>query len=361
MADKPPRKAPRPAVSDDNKERQLCFAHEGARLDQSKFDGLHFETATGTTLDDGTQYTSITLRRGHGRRVAHLPNIIADYNKLVETAIRPEPVPSSKSAIIHGAASNAILARIQSDCSVKAAAFWSWPSKREEERTCKRAGVVLVDLVRELGLNPKKVNMQSAEDEINRRYLNERGKGPDFNGRFDEGDKAFLLGELRRCFASELSFAVAPSKYAKDALPAAAVLGLDGWMGDCLPDGVGPIPQRPASPTYAFGAASSERRKQIVVTGAIKKPHRVIVEYLQGMLVQWEGQDVVTLDAKDVTFALNRNQPTGVYKTVDSCSFMRPFIQNGCVELFRVLNFDYQYYQLVINVQKVEAFLGEIV
>ena len=214
--------------------------------------------------------------------------------------------------------------------------------------------------MRELGLNPKKVNMKSAEDEVSRRYLNERGKGSDFNGRFDESDKAFLLGELRKFFVSELSFAVAPSKYAKDALPA-AVLGLDGWMGDCMPDGVGQLPQRPASPTYAFGAASSERRKQIVVTGAIKKPARVIVEYLQGMLVQWGGQDVVTLDAKDVTFALNRNQPTGVYKTVDCCSFMRPFIQNGCVELYRVLNWDNHFYQLVISVAKVQAFLGEIV
>lgn len=347
-------------------------------MDDSKFKELHFAQALGTTLENGMQYTFVTLQRNHARRGAMLRNVLEEYNRTVDIPLQvaPVPVPPNLDAIVPVVTackvSNVIVARIQSDAVVRNGRSWQWPvaevsggaavpvasvkmSVRFKSHACKK-GLTLSGMVKELGLDPIALNMQAAEDHLCTRYLSELKKGPDFNGVFDEEDADFLFAELRMYFSTELSFSVAPAKYRKDTLPPHVRASLDGWMGDCI-DGCGKMPFSVpvrAEPAYVLGGAGTRRRKQILVTES-KPPQAIIIDYFKAMLPQWEH--TVTLDAKDVVIALNRNQPIGVYKTVDACSFMRPFVHAGCVELYRVIEKEHQFYEFVVDVEKVRAFL----
>lgn len=114
----------------DNKERHLCFAHVGARLDVSKLPALHVERASGTQLAGGVQYTRLTLQRSHGRRAAQLKGVVAAYNKAAELPIAPVAVPPHTDLVLAFSTmdshANAIVARIDADR--EGGAGWEWPA-----------------------------------------------------------------------------------------------------------------------------------------------------------------------------------------------------------------------------------------
>jgi hypothetical protein len=116
----------------DNKERHLCFAHVGARLDASKFKALHVARASGTQVAGGVQYTRLTLQRSQGRRAAQLEGVVAAYNRAAELPVAPVAVPPHADLVLAFSTtdphSNAIVARIEADREGGGPGYWEWPA-----------------------------------------------------------------------------------------------------------------------------------------------------------------------------------------------------------------------------------------
>ena len=319
-------------------------------MDVSKLESLYVCQAVGAVGSDGLNYVQMTLSRNHARRACNLRNVVADYNRMVETAFRVVPVvvPPNTEAVVSASA------LVASAISV-GGGRWQWPEEevrvveKKEVKEKQRSSVgrlMLAGLVSDLGLDPAKVNMKGAEEEVHHRS----GKGSDFNGRYTEADRPFLTETLRLFFAPELSYSVAPPR----ALPSHVRASLEGWMGDCLPD----VMERevPEQKTDAIIRDSHTKHRKKIEFSTSKPPQSIIIEYLREIL---EKQGECVLGAVEIKFALNRNQHHGVYKTTDACGFMRPFVRDGCVDMFCVVTKDKQpEYEFSIHAERLRAFLS---
>jgi hypothetical protein len=337
---------PRKKRATERKERHLFFAYRGSDIDTSKLEALHICQASGATAANGLRYVQMTLLRNHARRAANLKNVVTEYNKAVGAQFRVVVEPH-KDAVFPP--TDEWTAKIQAG-----SGGWQWPAVtavQSEVKPKSRKVVALSALVESLGLDPRSLNMRGAEDEVMSRYRGELGKEPDFNGMYDEADANFILSVLRRCFAVELSFSIEPPK----ALPGHVRASLDGWMGDCLPD----VMEREAEPLepatiVEFGAKN--RRK--IEFRSSKPPQAIIVEYLRKMVREWSELGEYVLCAGDLKFALNKNHASGVYKTTDACGFMRPFVHDGCVEMYCVMSKDARpAYEFRVHVERLCAYL----
>ena len=334
----------------EHKERHLCFAYRGADIDTSKLEALHICQASGATAENGLRYVQMTLVRNHARRAANLKNIVAEYNKAVGAQFRVAVEPH-KDAVYPP--TDDVAAKIRAG-----SGGWQWPAgmvaqeRKEVKPKPSSKKVTLSALVESLGLDPQAVNMRGAEDEVVRRYQDELGKEPDFNGMYDETDAKFLVAVLQRCFAVELSFSIAPPAAV---LPAHVRASLDGWMGDCLPD-VMDRELAPLEPATIVRSGAKNRKK--IEFRSSKPPQAIVVEYLRRMVPEWSDEGEYVLSASDLKFALNKNQTTGVYKTTDACGFMRPFVHDGCVEMYCVMSKDARpAYEFHVHVERLCAYL----
>lgn len=339
----------------ERKERRFCFAHVGSRMESSTFAALHFAEVAGTMAENGMQYTRVTLNRNNARQRSHLKNIITAYNKLASVSIVPVVVSPYHDSILAFSStdkySNTILARIHADATLKGCAYWEWPVDNGPEAK-KRHTLSLVAMVRELGLDPKDVGMHGAEDELNRRYLEGPGKTPDARGMYDQADKDFLMGVLRVVFAVPLSFSVMPAQYDKKELPQHIRAGLDGWMGDCLPDGSSSEPRRAQ---YSLGREDGGDRQKIIVrhNGPVSE---IVLAYLRANIAFWLecGHATVALKSRDIAFALNGDKLHGDYSAMTVCGLMNSLVADGVVEMFRIGK-EVEY---VVDVGKVGGVLG---
>ena len=311
----------------DNKERRFCFAHVGARLDVSKLSALHIACASGTQVAGGVQYTSLTLQHDHGRRAAQLKGVVAAYNKTADVPVAPVVVPPHTDSVLAFGLldphSNAIVARIEAD-QKDPSCYWEWS---EGGSAAPRCTLWLAAMVRtDLGLEVTSKEAQAAEDDLNRVYLRDLNKTPDAAGRYDEADRAFLLGVLRRHFETRLSFSIAPPRFDRTKEQITAGLA-DGWMGDCLPAAAPPVERA----TYK---QDPTQRKRITVqaTGPIPP---IVAAYLRAALPAWQGPRH-SVRSRDVAFALNGDRHHGPYGSMSVCGLLGALVASGAADLFRV-------------------------
>ena len=339
-----PRKKATSEAASDRKERHLCFAYRGPAIDTSKLEALHICHARGIIEDDGLRYVQMTLSRPNARRAANLKNVVAEYNKVVGAPLRVAVEPNAEAVF---PLTNEIEIKIKTG-----RGGWEWPAAQEvTEAKPKPAArrLALVALVESLGLDPRAVNMRGAEEEVKFQYEKEKGKQPGFMGMYDEADQAFLVSVLQRYFQDELAITIAPPR----PLPAHVRASLDGWMGDCLPD-VMEQQVMPLEPARIVESGTKNRKK--IEFRSSKPPQPIVLAYLHKMATEWSGR--VVLSASDVKFALNKNQANGVYRTTDACGFMRPFVHDGCVDMYCVMSRDGRpAYEFHVDVERLRAFL----
>lgn len=165
------------------------------------------------------------------------------------------------------------------------------------------------------------------QDELNQAYARALGKTPDAAGRYDERDRAFLLGVLRQHFERRLLFSVAPPRFDRTAAQISASLA-DGWMGDCMPAAA------PAE-RAVYKWDPTQKRKRITVTAAGPVP-AIVAAYLRAELPKWPPGGRHAVSSRDVAFALNGGRHHGPYGSVSVCGLLGALVASGAAELFRV-------------------------
>lgn len=219
-----------------NKERHFCFVYFGNRMHVPDFPTLHFNLVEGCCCHDDSgrlvQFIRISLHQKNGRRMATIPRIIDEYNKMVGRTELIDPIvyyPSfnasavmcfKSSAPVRG---NPILARIASakQQSIEDE-YWTWsssaqapaPSKvvRRQESTGRRFITSLHDVVREMQLPESVVPVQRVYSELSEPYFRQYGMPlGEGTGCIPEEHRGFVVSEIKRLFEEELSYTEQPS------------------------------------------------------------------------------------------------------------------------------------------------------
>ena len=220
----------------DKKERNFCFMYKGETLCADTIEKLHGNSAECVYCEeDGNWYARVSLLRNFGRRAANVPNIIDEYNKLVANGCKIN-IQSSITCFNTNKSSNKdnqILRKIQIGQRTNQT-YWTWSLKKPKrsqagkgqiksspgtvkkkvQSTAPAASILtgLEGLVRELTLNPAKLDMHGAYVAISRNYLLCRNKELSLTGQMDSEDRDFLIGQLSRFFSNEMAYASRPFK-----------------------------------------------------------------------------------------------------------------------------------------------------
>ena len=332
----------------DRKERNMCFAHRGGSFQTAHFEGLHFQSAEGSYCrEDGLWHTKIILHRNHGRRAANLPNIVEEYNELVDAKdmIRPVSLPQMPSVITcfkntGPTATNHILRRIQLDSKTNPT-YWRWEHKPTLSKT-KAAGAPRVHkakkadapirtglegLVRELNLNPNILDMQGAYTLVSQNYFADKQIALNGSGQFETEDRAFLLDQLSRYFSKELAFVSKPfntphTKKVRDTVEGtvAKLVAVSGGEDQ---------------PTAFIQDDQVQLQETELDPLPTTEPNATICLYFREILPQWllkTQVENVEISAKDIVTALNGGGDGGTYRSTCIPSFLRPFINENLVK-----------------------------
>ena len=320
----------------DTKERNFCFAYNGRPLSVPLLKSLHIVHAEGVQ-SDGNWFARLSLHRSYGRRMATIPKIIDEYNRQVseEGQILLSVIPPFTSSVIcfkasESIAANPILRRIHADSKTNPT-YWCLETPRskgkrqpkehsDEMVPVKPIATGLESLVRELNLDPTKLDMQGAYMTVSRNYFASRNTEMGNSGQFDAKDRMFLINQLTRIFNKEMAFTTKPFASSGNRPPKTAsgiitaLVKSNGgsaqdfeFIRDDLPlDFLKPNP-------YTTGL-----------------PNNSICEYFRKMLPLWGDVESVYLSAMEIATGLN-GHTNGAHPSTCVLGFVRAFIEDKII------------------------------
>lgn len=302
------------------KEHHFCFAHRGERMQETLFDRLPFQYAQGIRTDDGIQLVSISLQRNKGRRESNISNLISEYNALlpsINKAVVPICfAPLGKPIVCFNAQnkSNPIMDLItrrvnhqrtlypmfNTNATLQAnSTYWRWeaggeapPKKRKTSSTMNG----FESLVRELNLNPRTINMQSAYESIITKCATKHGLTLDSRSHTQHRD--ILLKEMRIMFEKELAYIVSPPIGVLDA-KATALTGETDLMHD-------------------LGLSEASSLPDPKINDTVKTA-------LANMLPNWERRAWVQMTFAELLTEFNRTSE-GIYRRSSVIPFTKPLV-----------------------------------
>ena len=130
------------STASDTKERNFCFAYKGDPPQSAVFEDLHFQLAEGAySREDGLWYVKVSLDRNHGRHAVNIPNVIEEYNELVEDSrkLHPVKITQMQSTVTcfkttGPASKNHITNRISQDSKTNPT-YWRWENSKPAARS----------------------------------------------------------------------------------------------------------------------------------------------------------------------------------------------------------------------------------
>ena len=355
----------------DNKERNFCFVYKGETIRADAIEKLHGNNAECVfSEEDGNWYARISLLRNFGRRIANIPNIIDEYNKIVAPGRKIELQSSITCYKTTASSSNPIIRKIQAGERTNQT-YWSWAlkkprksddgkgsskqisNKRKAKPTANASTLTgLEGLAKQLTLDPTKLDMQGAYAAISCNYRMHQNKELNLAEQISSTDKLFLLNQLSKFFSKEMAYASKPfethSRHKKSSRTHGTMAALAESNGGSVND-------------YDFIKNRDQMmHEDIDPLNPSTEPNETICTCLRQLLIRHAEthipKDEIEISTNGIVCMLNGGgMMSGAYRTTCVPSFLRPFVLE---KLIKVKDESIKPPNYVIDIKGLAARLG---